>query len=644
MNKDFVILGDATCDLGETIREKYNIEYIHSHIVYPDGKDRIATLEWSDYKYFGENCTEEIFYNKLKQNPDGFKTSPANICEISQIFEQFVSKNKDIIYISVSSGMSGAYNFSLKAREIVLKKHPEAKIACINSLKFCSGLGLMLVHAAILRNEGKTFEQVTEYLEQNKDRYHQMGWLEDLSLVEKKGRISPTKIISRHNEGVKVLGEFDHNGFTTPIGCITGEMTAFNAILEYIEKTIENPGEQIIFISESKCGANAEIYKELLQKRLHPKEIIINPIYPPSGINVGPGLLSAYYVGKPLSEGLIKEKELMKSILNKNNSHKAIRKIDGTLFEQMIHSSLNNLRFSEEQINKINVFPVYDGDTGTNMRLTLENGIISISSSNNLGQYLKNLSMAMLLGARGNSGVILSQFFKGLYIYLKDKKKASVQEFANALYHGSKAAYQSVVKPVEGTILTVAREGTFCVLRDLTPDTDLETFLQTYLCSLNKVLKNTSNYLPELQEHQVVDSGGLGYVKIIEGMKNYLMKENSNCMDYDCSDKNKNIIALSNFAAFTKDSPFTLGYCMEFILQILESKCNPKNIQIQEIIKKLNSMGDYLIAAQEGSIIKIHIHVKNPVPVISYILVFGEFVSFKLENMQLQHNQMIKEQ
>lgn len=316
-SKDFIILSDTTCDLNIDIRKKYNIKYIHSHIIYPDGKDRIATLNWDDYKYFCDNCTGEIFYNELKKNPDGFKTSPANTEEIAQAFEKYILEEKDIIYIALSSGISGAYNFSLQAKDLVLAKYPNAKIKCIDSLRFGSGLGLMVLHAAILRNEGKSFEEVADYLEENKCRFHQMGWLDDLSFVAKKGRVTPAKAFFGTLIGIKALGEFDYNGLTTPIGKAKGEKAAFDVILGYIEQTIENPSEQIIFISETNRAPKAQILKSLIQEKFNPKEIVINTVYPPCGINIGPGLLSAYYVGKPISKGLVEEKAIIESLLNK---------------------------------------------------------------------------------------------------------------------------------------------------------------------------------------------------------------------------------------------------------------------------------------------------------------------------------------
>lgn len=149
-----------------------------------------------------------------------------------------------------------------------------------------------------------------------------------------------------------------------------------------------------------------------------------------------------------------------------------IKKIDGTLFEQLIKYSLQNLAYYEQDINKINVFPVSDGDTGTNMRFTLENGINSALSTKKLCDYLKNLSKGLLFGARGNSGVILSQIFKGFYSHLQNKEEISVEDFAQALSEGSKTAYQSVINPVEGTILTVTRESIVSTLAKIAPETD----------------------------------------------------------------------------------------------------------------------------------------------------------------------------
>lgn len=318
-----------------------------------------------------------------------------------------------------------------------------------------------------------------------------------------------------------------------------------------------------------------------------------------------------------------------------------LRTIDGNHFEEMIKCSLQNMICFEDEINSINVFPISDGDTGTNMRFTLENGINSAPSNPVLGTYISNLSKGMLFGARGNSGVILSQLFKGVANSLKDKKEATVTDFVQALMAGAELAHKSVVKPVEGTILTVTREGIYIAARKIGPDTDFHVFFNIYLTALNDVLEQTPEYLPVLKTNGVLDSGGTGYFRVIEGMKKCLMHETINVPQKAGSPSvGSQPAAPVNTGVFTKDSPFTLGYCLEFILQILDSKCDSSKIDFQKVIDSLNTMGESLVAIHEDSIIKIHIHVMNTVPVIAYMLQFGEFVSFKLENMQLQHNEL----
>ena len=313
--------------------------------------------------------------------------------------------------------------------------------------------------------------------------------------------------------------------------------------------------------------------------------------------------------------------------------------IDGNIFEQMIRCSLQNLSYFEEEINIINVFPVSDGDTGSNMKWTLANGINAAPSSVNLGEYLKDLSKGILFGARGNSGVILSQIFKGIYSALKDKEQITVKEFGDALVTGAEFAQKAVIKPVEGTILTVTREGIARVINKISNDMDFLSFFKLYLASLQSVLEQTPEYLPVLKANGVLDSGGTGYFKIMEGMKKFLSNEIITPPKKAAQTPVQPAQVSQASAVFTKDSAFNLGYCMEFILQILESKKKVSEVNLHEIIETLKAMGESLVAIQEDSVIKIHIHVMNPVPVLNYILQFGEFVSFKLENMQLQNNE-----
>ncbi len=314
--KKFVILPDVTCELSKELREKYDIEVVMGHVRYPDGSEQTSLLDWADCTYL-QNCTAEAFYEALSKAPNGFTTAPPNIQEFYNAFEKYVKEGYGILSMNISSGMSGTFNFSLKAREMILEQYPDAEIECFDSLRFGPGYGLMAIYASKMRAEGKTLSEVKAYLEENKNRFHQTGWLDDLSFVAKKGRISHAKAFMGKLVGVKPLGEFDFNGLTTVIGKAKGEKSAYAALLSYIEQKIENPEEQVILIAHTNRRVQAERFKQLIQEKFNPKEIYVNDVYPSCGINIGPGLMAAYYIGKPISaQGLEEEKKLMATILS----------------------------------------------------------------------------------------------------------------------------------------------------------------------------------------------------------------------------------------------------------------------------------------------------------------------------------------
>lgn len=308
--KKFVILPDVTCDLSEELRKKFDIEYVKGHIVFPDKVEREGVLEW---RY----NTREEFYKDLKKNPNGYSTSPANIDEFKAAFIKYIKEGYDVLSLSISSALSGTYNFALKARDAVLEEYPDAKIICIDSQRYSNGFGLIAIYASLLRAEGKGIEEVAKIIEEKKNCFHEMGWLDDLSFVAKKGRLSNSKAFFGTLIGIKPLGEFNHQGLTTVIGKAKGEKKAYQAIMHYIEKTIENPSEQIILIAQTNHMKQALEFKEMLQNKFNPKEIIINDVFPSCGINVGPGLMAAFYMGKPISEDLKAETDIVNEILQK---------------------------------------------------------------------------------------------------------------------------------------------------------------------------------------------------------------------------------------------------------------------------------------------------------------------------------------
>lgn len=308
--KDYVILPDGTCELSKELREKYNIDFVPGHLTCPDGREILCNLEWTE-------MTREDFYKELKANPEGFSTAPANVGEFAEFFEKYVKEDKDILCVTISTGISGTYSFACKAKELILEKYPQAKIEVIDSLRFGPGFGLMCINAAILKNEGKSFEEVVEYINVNKNRFHQMGWLDDLTFVARKGRITNSKAFFGTLVGIKPLGEFDSNGLTTVLGKMKGEKMAYKVMLDYIEQTIENPEDQIILIAQTDRLKQAEAYKKMIEERINPKAVYICDVYQSCGVSIGPGLMAAYYVGKPISADLEAEKKLIAELAAK---------------------------------------------------------------------------------------------------------------------------------------------------------------------------------------------------------------------------------------------------------------------------------------------------------------------------------------
>ena len=307
--KNYVIVADGTCDLSEEMLKEFGIETVLGTISMPDGSEISQFLSWKDF-------TREDFYSRLKKNPNGYKTAPANPEMFAAAFKKYAAQGLDMIVITMSSTMSGTYSFAVNGREIALNDYPDAKINVIDSLRFGPGFGLIAVKAAQLKAEGKTIDEVTAYIEENKCRYHQAGWLDDLSFVAKKGRVNHAAALMGTIVGIKPIGEFDYNGMTTVIGKAKGAKKAYAALIKYISATIEDPQDQLIFIAHTNRLAQAEKFKELIEEKINPKEVRIVDVFPGSGINIGPGLMAAYYMGKPISKELAAEKEMINKFLN----------------------------------------------------------------------------------------------------------------------------------------------------------------------------------------------------------------------------------------------------------------------------------------------------------------------------------------
>lgn len=314
----------------------------------------------------------------------------------------------------------------------------------------------------------------------------------------------------------------------------------------------------------------------------------------------------------------------------------SMKRINGIHLEKMIKNGLAYLQQHEEEVNRLNVFPVPDGDTGTNMALTLGNGIRYAKSSEDAGAYLRSLSAGMLLGARGNSGVILSQFFRGFADELVRSPIIGPGELRAGLIRGYRTAYEAVVHPVEGTILSVTREGIEHIRTQITRNSSIESILSMYIAEMRKTLSFTPEMLSVLKEAGVVDSGAYGFILIVEGMLKCLYGEVIDPVEQPVKQAETPLVDLS---LFNESSEFVDGYCTEFILQRLTHSRYLQDFNRQNFISELRFFGNSIVVVVDGMRVKVHIHTLYPAKVIAFAQQYGEFLTFKMENMQVQHNE-----
>ncbi len=310
MSKEFVILADVSCDISKEFRKEYDIELVPGHFSTPDGKEHVGDCSWDEFD-------RDAFYKELKKNPSGFQSAPASVEEFRLVFKKHAEAGEAIIGLCLSAAMSGTYSFMCSARDQVLEEIPNAEIHICDTRRFGPVAGLMCIYLSLLRKEGKSAKETFDWLEENKNRFHQTGWMDDLSFVAKKGRITHAKAFFGNLIGVKPIGEFDYNGMTTVIGKGKGEDKTMAALLEYMAAHIEEPEKQIVFVATSNEHKQAEKFKAMIENRFHPKAVYVCDVYSNCGINVGPGLMASYYMGKPITEGLVEESECMKNILAK---------------------------------------------------------------------------------------------------------------------------------------------------------------------------------------------------------------------------------------------------------------------------------------------------------------------------------------
>ena len=306
--------------------------------------------------------------------------------------------------------------------------------------------------------------------------------------------------------------------------------------------------------------------------------------------------------------------------------------IDGAAFRRMVISAAAAIEINKQKINELNVFPVPDGDTGTNMSMTLGNAVADLKRAEDptLTQAADITASALLRGARGNSGVILSLLFRGMAKKLRGEEEIGGTRLSKAMLAGVDAAYKAVMKPAEGTILTVSRMAATGARKAAEENNAAEFVLEEAIRSAQAALEDTVNQNPVLKKAGVVDAGGVGWVTILSAMLSSLRGEDV-LMPETGSEQTKDAAEFSDFA--TEDIKY--AYCTEFIVS-RDNENDP-----EELRAFLDGIGDSLVLVDDDEIIKVHVHTNNPGTVIERALTYGGLVTVKIENMRLQHTEKV---
>lgn len=319
-----------------------------------------------------------------------------------------------------------------------------------------------------------------------------------------------------------------------------------------------------------------------------------------------------------------------------------ISKINGKLFADMIIQGAQNLSNNADLVDSLNVYPVPDGDTGTNMNLTMTSGREEVENnlSKNIGELGKTFSKGLLMGARGNSGVILSQLFRGFCKNIESESEINSKLLAESFQAGVETAYKAVMKPVEGTILTVAKDAAQAAVEKANNTEDCIELMEYIIVKANESLENTPNLLAVLKEVGVVDSGGKGLLCVYEGFLKALKGEKVEAKVAKL-DKDEFVHDEHDFHGVINTEDIIYGYCTEMMVRFGKNK---KAFDEQEFRQDMSQFGDSLLVINDEEIVKVHVHTENPGKVFNYGQQYGELIKLKVENMREQHREVIRKE
>ena len=308
--KKYIILTDSSCDMSPELREHFGVkDYVKGYVHFSDGRDLRSTLDW-------DNISREEFYNALSDKRMKITTAPSSPEEFYEVFRKYAADGYDILSISISTAISLTYNNAAKAAERIKADFPNCEIYCVDSLRMSGSQALLVAYAHLLQSQGKTVKEVYEWLEANKRKVHQMGPIDDLIFVARRGRISMGKAIFGSFAGVKPMGDNNSSGYVTVHGKAKGIKKALALTVEYLKCAAVDIENQFVYIAHSNREEYALTLKEMIEKELHPKEVFVSDVFTSSGANIGPGMIGAYFLGEEISEDGSKEKELMEKAMS----------------------------------------------------------------------------------------------------------------------------------------------------------------------------------------------------------------------------------------------------------------------------------------------------------------------------------------
>ena len=309
--KKYIIIPDITCDLSKEIRDYFDLEEYIMGYVNINGESIKTRLDW-------ENISRKKFYSILSNKKNKVTSAAASPEEYYLMFKKYIDLGYDIISMSISSKISGTFNIANLARNQVLEEYPDANIYCFDSLRMSGSFGILVIYALELQKEGKSFNEVINWLEENKVKVHQMGPIDDLTFVARRGQISKGKAIMGNFVGIKPMGDCNTEGYVTVLAKTKGIKKALNSTVSYIEKIGTNLENQYIIIAHSDREDYANLLKEKIEEKLKVKKVFVTDVFSGCGTNIGPGMIGAYFIGNPISTECLVEKEALIQSIKEN--------------------------------------------------------------------------------------------------------------------------------------------------------------------------------------------------------------------------------------------------------------------------------------------------------------------------------------